>query len=315
MDNKLIEFTDEERKVIRSQFFPPSASNEDMVYCMSVAKELGLNPILKEIYFVERNAKVNNQWVTKIEPLAGKNAWIKLAHNSGQFSGLKTELTVKPVPIMINGVWELKDDLVAICHVMRKDFNVPFTVEVAYNEYVGRKSDGSITKFWKEKPQTMLRKVATVQALKEAFSIAGIMDQSEIDDIDVSIDYKLPDNVEIKEKPKPKRARRTKAEIEAQKAIDEAEAQEAEQVASVEAVVEEVIEPHPKGLLIDEEEEKPKPVMIRSFYPKFFQLGLKAPQLPQFIQFYMLTPENVAAFCEHEAILKEKIEEFNSIPL
>ena len=42
----------ENKKIIRSQFFPPNATDGEMQYCIGVAKAFNLNPILKQIYFV-----------------------------------------------------------------------------------------------------------------------------------------------------------------------------------------------------------------------------------------------------------------------
>ena len=185
--NYLIDFTDEEKKIIRSQFFPPSATSQDMQYCMSVAKELGLNPILKEIHFVERKAKINGQWVTKIEPMPGRNAWYKLAHNSGKFAGIESEAHIEDVPVFENGVWTVKPDLVATATVYRKDTDHPFKVKVAFHEYAQKTKDGDLTQFWKTKPETMLIKVAEVQALKKAFMVSGVYDESEIGDEIVAV--------------------------------------------------------------------------------------------------------------------------------
>ena len=43
---------------------------------------------------------------------------------------------------------------------------------VVEDEYIGRKSDGSVTSMWASKPATMIRKVAMAQALREAFPSA-----------------------------------------------------------------------------------------------------------------------------------------------
>ena len=58
----------DEKKIIKAQFFPPNATDIDMIYCMKVAETFNLNPILKQIFFVERSANINGQWITKIEP-------------------------------------------------------------------------------------------------------------------------------------------------------------------------------------------------------------------------------------------------------
>ena len=48
-------------------------------------------------------------------------------------------------------------------------FEKPVRVAVSFEEYAGRKKDGSLNSQWASKPATMIRKVAKVQALREAF--------------------------------------------------------------------------------------------------------------------------------------------------
>jgi len=171
---------DDQKKVIRKQFFPPDATVEDMKYCMQVAESFNLNPILKQIYFVPRKAKINGQWSNKIEPMAGHASFLTLAHRSGKFGGLETTLNIQSTPKFENGKWEDDRDLVATCKVWRTDSQQPFIVEVAYSEYVQKTKDGVPTKFWKEKPKTMLKKVAESQALRKAFDITGLYSKEEM---------------------------------------------------------------------------------------------------------------------------------------
>lgn len=180
MSKDLITFSEDEKKVIMTQFFPQGTSNEQMKFCMSVAKELGLNPITKEIWFIKRKSKVNNQWVEIVEPMTGRDSFLKIAHRSGQFGGIETDAKIESVASLENGEWVNRNELVATCQVFRRDIEKPFIVSVNYNEYVQRSNAGDITKFWKEKPHTMLKKVAESQALKKAFNIHGIYDEAEI---------------------------------------------------------------------------------------------------------------------------------------
>ena len=122
MAKELIEFSTEEKQIIQKQFFPVSATKEDMQFCMGVAKSLGLNPITKEIWFIERKANVNGQWVTKIEPMAGRDSYIKVAHRSGDFGGIESHAELKDIPVLNNGNWETKKDLVAIAKVYKRYF-------------------------------------------------------------------------------------------------------------------------------------------------------------------------------------------------
>lgn len=54
--------------------------------------------------------------------------------------------------------------------------------EVSFDEYAGRKRDGSLNSTWRGKSGTMIRKVAIVHALREAFpdDLAGLYDSSEM---------------------------------------------------------------------------------------------------------------------------------------
>ena len=52
----------------------------------------------------------------------------------------------------------------------RKDFQFPFVHDVYFVEYVGRKRDGSVTEFWRNKPITMIKKVAMAQGFRLCFS-------------------------------------------------------------------------------------------------------------------------------------------------
>ena len=172
----------DEKKIIKAQFFPPNATDMDMIYCMKVAETFNLNPILKQIFFVERSANIDGRWITKIEPLAGRDSFLTLAHRSGKFAGIESDCTIKQTAVLENGEWVSKNELVATARVYRTDNDRPFCAEVEYSEYVQRTKDGSITKFWRDKPKTMLKKVAESQALRKAFDISGLYSVDEVGD-------------------------------------------------------------------------------------------------------------------------------------
>lgn len=165
---------------IKKQFFPIGATAQDMEYCLKVANIYELNPITREIFFVERNAKINGQWVTKVDPLVSRDGLLSIAHKSSKFGGIKSESFLKETPILVNGQWEVKKDLCAIAQVYRTDTKEVFSSEVYYSEYVQKTKQGEITRFWAEKPNTMLKKVAESQALRKAFNINGMYIPEEI---------------------------------------------------------------------------------------------------------------------------------------
>ena len=159
---------------IKKQFFPLNANPKDVDFCLKVAKELSLNPIKREIFFIGRKAQINGEWITKIEPLTSRDGFLTIAHRTGNFAGIKSWTEIKEVPKLVNGNWTVGTDLIAIAEVYRKDTNIPTVVEVEYSEYVQLKRDGTPTQFWLKMPKTMLKKVAESQALRKAFNISGI---------------------------------------------------------------------------------------------------------------------------------------------
>lgn len=193
----------ENKKIIRTQFFPENATDKDMQYCIGVAKALNLNPILKQIYFVPRKTNIGTQqnpnWIEKVEVLAGRDSYLTLAHRTGQFAGIESYVKIEPCPTLKDEKWVNEEDLVAYATVYKKDFDKPFIVSVRYSEYVQKTNKGDVTKFWKEKPETMLKKVAESQVLRKAFNITGLYDESELGDNETSLNI---NNTAKIEKPK-----------------------------------------------------------------------------------------------------------------
>lgn len=183
---------------IKKQFFPVNATEKDIEFCLKVAQAYSLNPVLREIFFVERMANVNGAWVVKVEPLVSRDGLLSIAHKSGKLSGIKSESFLKETPVLINGEWEIKKDLCAVANVYRTDTKEVFSAEVFYSEYAQKTKEGKITKFWAEKPHTMLKKVAESQALRKAFNINGIYTPEELDGIkSVGVDVKTLSGVDL----------------------------------------------------------------------------------------------------------------------
>ena len=65
----------------------------------------------------------------------------------------------------------------------------PIVVTVSFSEYVGTDAQGNINRMWKNKPRTMLRKVALMQGLREAFptTLGGLYEENELDQQEIPI--------------------------------------------------------------------------------------------------------------------------------
>jgi phage recombination protein Bet len=120
---------------------------------IEVCKGTGLNPFLKEIWFVPG-----------VGVMAGRDGYLRVANESPQFDGMETrvERDAKNVPIK------------ATCSVWRKDRSHPIKCEAYFSEYKKQ------SQIWDKYPSAMLAKVAEVLALKRSFSINGVVTEEEI---------------------------------------------------------------------------------------------------------------------------------------
>ena len=129
------------------------ATNAQLAMFLEVCKSTGLNPFLKEIWFVPG-----------VGVMAGRDGYLRVANEHPMFDGIDTRVERDPQGIPVK----------AVCTVWRKDRNHPTVSEAYYNEY---KKSSSV---WTTYKSAMISKVAEVLALKRAFSINGIVTEEEI---------------------------------------------------------------------------------------------------------------------------------------
>jgi hypothetical protein len=120
---------------------------------VEVCKATGLNPLLKEIYFVPN-----------VGVMAGRDGYLRVANEHAMFDGMETLVDRDE-----NGI-----PIKATCRVWRKDRSHPITTEAYYNEY---RKDSQV---WRTYKSAMIGKVAEVLALKRSFSINGVVTEEEI---------------------------------------------------------------------------------------------------------------------------------------
>lgn len=155
------------------QFIPNAqqATNQELHYFVELCKARGLNPFLKEVHFM----KYGNMPATIV---VGKDAVMSRACKMPEYEGFEAGYFTKdgqeakfPVAGFI-GAW---------CRVFLKNRK---HVESAalLSEYIQTNREGKPNAMWASKPATMIRKVALVQAHREAFpeSFAGMYEAEEM---------------------------------------------------------------------------------------------------------------------------------------
>lgn len=142
-------------------------SIKELAMFINLCKFSKLNPWLKEAYCI----KYGNEPATMV---IGKGAFEKRAEEHPAYDGQESGIVVSSEDgeiIYRNGALKLEGEklLGGYAQVWRKDRSHSYRIEVSFEEYVGRKKDGTLNSQWSKRPSTMIRKVALVQALREAF--------------------------------------------------------------------------------------------------------------------------------------------------
>ena len=173
-----------------------NVTDQEVAMFLKLCEGQKLNPFLREAYLV----KYGNQPATII---AGKDAFVKRAEANANYKGQKSGIIVINLNNEIQereGTFYLKgrEELVGgWARITFKDDKEDVYNTVSLDEYIGKKKDGSINSMWNSKPATMIRKVALVQALREAFptSLAQLYTEEEM-----NIQEELPtESVDVEE--------------------------------------------------------------------------------------------------------------------
>ena len=146
---------------------------------LETCKQYHLNPFTKEAYLIHYDNK-NGDTASTI--VLGKTCYMKMAEAHPQYDGFEAgvivfvpevgELIHREGSIIYKG-----EELVGgWAKTYRKDRSRSFYEEVNFSEYDTKKS------LWVTKPATMIRKVALVHTLREAFpaTFGGLIDESEV---------------------------------------------------------------------------------------------------------------------------------------
>lgn len=144
----------------------PNIELKDRKTFIELAKAFNLNPFMREIYLVSYK---NKQGAINSSIIVGYEVYIKRAERTGLLNGWQciTDGT-------INYEEPQRSTMKAIITIHRKDFATPFIHEVYFSEYFKTKLNfqtqkQELTEFWRDKPITMIKKVAIGQGFRLCF--------------------------------------------------------------------------------------------------------------------------------------------------
>lgn len=164
----------------------------DIVSFTSLCLYNKLNPFLNEAYLVKYSKDAPAQMVVS------KEAFMKRAEAHEDYTGNRAGIIVlrnKEI-VELEGTFFLPSDTLVggWAEVYRQDRKFPTRMTVSLTEYDTKKS------LWNQKPSTMIRKVALVQALREAFpaQLGAMYTSDEINDTNaVDAEYQEVKNEQL----------------------------------------------------------------------------------------------------------------------
>jgi len=143
-------------------------SDSEFTMFFQLCKAYKVNPFLREAYIVKYDSNTPATIVLDYKVLQ------QLAESKASYNGMihgvvvadETNKTFERA-----GEFKLPNERLVAgwCEVYRRDHEHATKVYAMFDEFAGKKKDGSLSKNWKEKPCFMITKVAKVQALREAY--------------------------------------------------------------------------------------------------------------------------------------------------
>jgi len=164
------------------QTLAPSLLDNEILLFIYRSQKLGLNPLNGEIFAYGSYETMNGEKVRKMVMIVARDGKRKIALQTGHLKSINSqaiyvkEMTDKDGIKKIDRVnpWEGGILWGASCIIKRDDYEEAFVVTVPLSEY--RRE----TYIWKNKPETMIKKVAESQCLSQAFpELSGVYDESE----------------------------------------------------------------------------------------------------------------------------------------
>lgn len=169
-------------------------SDQEVAMFINLCRYQKLNPLIRDAYLI----KYGNQPATIV---TSKDAILKRAMRNPRYAGHVAGVIVLTQEGKLEhrtGAFTLQGETLigGWARTYVKDYEVPIESAVSFEEYAGRKTDGSLNSMWAGKPGLMIRKVALVTSMKEAFpeDLQGMYASEEVN---VEIDEAMMTPVEI----------------------------------------------------------------------------------------------------------------------
>jgi phage recombination protein Bet len=170
--SELSGYSPEEIQIIRDHI-ARGATDAELKYFLYIARLRGLNPILKEIYWVRRHMRdrETGKWINSDAIMIGIDGARKIAERSGRVDGIDVAITHDETGQIEYGVATL----------WLKGSTHPYIARAKFSEYEPHGEGAS--PMWKTMPEVMIKKVAEMLVYRMAFAaeLGGLYIREEMD--------------------------------------------------------------------------------------------------------------------------------------
>ena len=158
-----------------------AVSDQEVAMFINLCKYQRLNPLIRDAYLI----KYGNQPATIV---TGKDAILKRAMRNPNYAGHQAGVIVRnretgTMEHRIGALVLPEEELVGgWAKTFIKGYEVPIESTVSFREYAGTKNNGELNSMWAGKPGVMIRKVALVTSMREAFpeDLGGLYASEEV---------------------------------------------------------------------------------------------------------------------------------------
>ncbi len=145
---------DEIQVLIANKIIPSSATQLQIKYFFEVCKRKGLDSYQKQVHMIERReSDKKGGWITSYTIQASLDGMRAIAQRNCKIISYKR--------------WTIRknEELYGCCEISTSDRGL-YSDELPFNEYCQKTKEGYITHFWKQFPETMIKKCAEESVLR-----------------------------------------------------------------------------------------------------------------------------------------------------
>ena len=181
-------FTEEEKQIlIANKIIPASANNMQIKYFFEVCKRKHLDPFLKQVHMIERReSDKKGGWITSYTIQASLDGMRAIVQRTCKVESYKRWTEYRDI-----GGGER--ELYGCCEIKTSDRGTYYD-ELPFKEYVQKTKEGYITHFWKQFPETMIKKCAeeSVDRMVAPEDLSNIYGDDEMMQADKPVKEVLP---------------------------------------------------------------------------------------------------------------------------